>query len=137
MITNNGSLAVVLCLSSALLVAGNPTKLLGKHSKTGQPVSQAAVYVQEVSSSGGIIASSDTQLETIKTLREKGVRVVTDKDQADFILMVTRRLGKQVWRKDTKIVLSNRQGEVVLAKSARSIGGIADQVAQYLKKRSE
>jgi len=95
------------------------------------------IYVEEVSSQGGIVASSDTSLEAIKTLQEKGMRVVTIKEKADYILQVTRQLGKKSWGKDVKIVLSNREGEVVLAKSTRSVGGAMGDVADYIRRKHE
>jgi hypothetical protein len=96
-----------------------------------------AIYVEEVSSQGGVVASSDTALEAIKTLQEKHIRVVTIKDKADFILQVTRQLGKKSWKKDTKLVLSNRNGEVVLAKSTRTVGGAMGDVVDYIHKHYE
>jgi hypothetical protein len=96
-----------------------------------------AVYVEEVSSGGGIMASSDTALEAIKTLQQKGIRVVTIKEKADFVLQVVRQLGKKSWKKDTKVVLANREGEVVFSNSTRTVGGGVGDVADYIKKHSE
>jgi hypothetical protein len=96
-----------------------------------------AIFVEEVSSSGGVVASSDTALEAIKTLSEKHIRVVTIKEKADFVLQVTRQLGKKSWKKDTKLVLSNRDGEVVLAKSTRTVGGGMGDVVDYVHQHSE
>lgn len=95
------------------------------------------IYVEEVSSSGGIMASSDTTIEAIKTLQEHGMRVTTIKEKADYVLQVTRQLGKKRWSKDTKIALSNKNGEVVLAKSTRSVGGAMGEVVDFVKTRSE
>ena len=96
-----------------------------------------AIYVEEVSTTGSIVASSDTALEAIKTLSEKHVRVVTIKEKADFVLQVTRQLGKKSWKKDTKFVLANRDGEVVLAKSTRTVGGGMGDVVDYIHQHSE
>jgi ribosomal protein L31E len=96
-----------------------------------------AVYVEEVSSGGGIMASSDTALEAIKTLQQKGIRVVTIKERADFVLQIVRQLGKKSWKKDTKVVLANREGEVVFSNSTRTVGGGVGDVADYIKKHSE
>lgn len=95
------------------------------------------IYVEEVSSSGGIMASSDTTIEAMKTLQQHGVRVTTIKDKADYVLQVTRQLGKKRWSKDTKIALSNRDGEVVLTKSTRSIGGAMGDVSDYIRSHDE
>jgi hypothetical protein len=96
-----------------------------------------AIYVEEVSSQGGVVASSDTALEAIKTLQDKHIRVVTVKDRADYILQVTRQLGKKSWKKDTKLVLSNKDGDVVLAKSTRTVGGGMGDVVDYIHEHHE
>ena len=115
--------------------ASDPPKPQKEH--RGQGPADPAVYVEEVSSSGGIVASSDSALEAIKTLQQKGIRVVTIKEKADYILQITRQLGKKSWRKDTKVVLSNREGEVVFTNSTRSVGGAMGDVADYIKKHHE
>jgi hypothetical protein len=119
--------------SAALL--SNPAKTLGDQ-RDPKPV-DPAIYVEEVSSQGGVVASSDTALEAIKSLQEKHIRVVTIKEKADYILQVTRQLGKKSWKKDTKIVLSNRNGDVVLAKSTRTVGGAAGDVVEYIHAHHE
>jgi len=122
---------------TALAQTATPPATTAAPGTRAQKLINPAIYVEEVSSSGGIVASSDTALEAIKTLQEKHIRVVTIKEKADFILQVTRQLGKKSWSKDTKVVLSSREGDVVLAKSARSIGGAIGEVAEYVKKLSE
>lgn len=95
------------------------------------------IFVEEVSSTGGIMASSDTTIEAMKTLQQRGVRITTVKEKADYILQVTRQLGKKSWRKDTKVALSNKEGEVVLTKSTRSIGGAMGDVSDYIRSHHE
>jgi hypothetical protein len=102
-----------------------------------QKLVKPAVYVEEVSSGGGVMASSDTALEAIKTLQQKGIRVVTIKEKADFVLQIVRQLGKKSWKKDTKVVLANREGEVVFTNSTRSVGGGVGDVADFIRKQSE
>lgn len=119
------------------LVAPATEPSAGPAARRDQKLVNPAIYVEEVSSQGGVVASSDTALEAIKTLQEKHIRVVTIKDKADFILQVTRQLGKKSWKKDTKVVLSDRNGEVVLAKSTRSVGGAMGDIVDYVRKRSE
>lgn len=108
----------------------------GGHVST-RPTVLPALYVEEVSSEGSVMASSDTTLEAIKTLQRKGMRLVTVKDKADYVLQITRQLGKHSWRKDTKIVLSNKDGEVKFTNSTRSVGGAMGGVAEYIRRRQE
>lgn len=65
------------------------------------------------------------------------MHVVTLKDKADYVLQITRQRGKHAWQKDTKIALSNRNGDVVLAKSTRSVGSAMGDVADYVRKHGE
>jgi hypothetical protein len=106
-------------------------------SERDQKTADPAIYVEEVSSQGGVVASSDTALEAIKTLQENHIRVVTIKERADYILQVTRQLGKKSWKKDTKVVLSNKNGDVVLAKSTRTVGGAVGDIVDYIHKHHE
>jgi hypothetical protein len=115
----------------------NGTAAPAEKPSSGSPSSNPAVYIEEVSSSGGIVASSDTALEAMKTLQKRGVRVVTKKEKADYVVQITRQLGKKSWSKDTKIVMSNRDGEVVMSNSTRSIGGACDDIAEYIYKHHE
>lgn len=132
----NFAVAVLLTVPAAAQNHGGgsePTNAEARSHKLVNP----AVYVEEVSSAGGRNASSDTALEAIKTLQSKHIRVVTIKEKADYVLEITRQLGKKRWAKDTKFVLSTRDGDVVLAKSTRSIGGSMGDVADYIHKHSE
>jgi hypothetical protein len=99
------------------------------------------LFVEEVSSRQSTAeGSSDTLLETIKTLRRKGMRVTTDKTKADLILQVTRQLGKgglKAWVKDTKIVLQDRKGNILHSGSTRSIGGAVGDVVDYIRRHYE
>lgn len=134
-------LFVILCVAVTLALPAVAQN--GGGPDTGNPEARSrklvtpAVYVEEVSSAGGRNASSDTALEAIKTLQSKHIRVVTIKEKADYVLEITRELGKKRWSKDTKFVLSNRDGDVVLAKSTRSVGGSVGEVADYIHKHSE
>lgn len=133
-------LFLIVCVAVAFAipaVAQNGDGSGNSSSERSQKLVNPALYVEEVSSSGGRNASSDTALEAIKTLQSKHIRVVTIKEKADFILEITRELGKKRWSKDTKFVLSNREGEVILAKSTRSVGGSIGEVADYIHKHSE
>lgn len=104
----------------------------GARNHSGLP----AIYVEEVSSSGGIVASSDSALEAIKTLQHKHMHIVTIKKKADYVLEITRQRGKHAWRKDTKIALSDRDGDVVMATSTRTVGGAMGDVVKYIRKHS-
>lgn len=112
-------------------------RVLGDKEKPASNSHLPTIYVEEVSSEGSIMASSDTTLEAMKTLQQKGMNVVTHRDKADYILQITRQLGKKSWRKDTKLVVSNREGKVVYANSTRSVGGGMGDVADHVRKHYE
>ncbi|MCI0419233.1 MAG: hypothetical protein L0387_12230 [Acidobacteria bacterium] len=112
-------------------------RVLGDKDKPASNSHLPTIYVEEVSSEGSIMASSDTTLEAMKTLQQKGMNVVTHRDKAEYILQITRQLGKKSWRKDTKPVVSNREGKVVYANSTRSVGGGMGDVADHVRKHHE
>jgi hypothetical protein len=97
------------------------------------PSHAAAIYVEELSSDGSVLASSVLKLEVIKTLEQRGMLIVTVKEKADYILLVSRK-GKRSWRRDTKVALSNLDGEVVFTASTRSVGGAMKGVVEYVQK---
>ena len=129
-----------LALSGVLLAAlaaqtrGGPASPDGR---TREKASLPAIYVEDGSNSGGRDVASDTALEAMQTLQKKGMRVVTIKEKADYTLKITRQLGKRSVRKDTKFVLSNREGEVVLTNSTRSVGGAVGDVVHYIRKHQQ
>ena len=96
-----------------------------------------AIFAEEVTPDGQMITSSETLLEAIKTLNKKKMQVVTVRDRADYVLRITRELGKKSWRKDVKVVLSDRAGTVVYANSTRSIGGAMGDVADFILRRQQ
>ena len=98
--------------------------------------SRPSIRVEAVSSQGSIDSASDTVVEAMKTLHRNGFRIVTHED-SDFVLQITRLRGKKFYRKDVKFVLTDRDGNVVFANTSRSIGGAADDVADFFRKRSE
>ncbi len=95
------------------------------------------IFIEEVTADGQVVTSSETLTEAIKTLHKKNMQVVTVRDRADYLLRITREQGKKSWRKDVKVVLSDRAGTVVYANSTRSIGGAAGDVADFILKRGQ
>jgi hypothetical protein len=94
-----------------------------------------AIFAEEFTPDGQVLTSSETLLEAVKTLHKKKMQVVTVRDRADYFLRVTRVLGKKSYRKDVKVVLSDRAGSVLYANSTRSIGGAMGDVADFILKR--
>jgi hypothetical protein len=117
--------------------AGPAAPAVVERTKQPERSGPPAVFVEEVTSAGTKDASPDTVLEAIKTLQRNGIRVVTIKDKADYILQIIRQLGKKSWSKDTKVALSNQNGEVVYSNSTRSIGGAMGDIVEFIKKRHE
>lgn len=126
----------VLLFGTAVVAQGQDSGAKPPDGGRGKAVNPA-VFIEEVSSSGSVLASSDTALECMKTLQKKGIRVVTIKEKADYVVQITRQLGKKSWSKDTKLVMSNKDGEVVLANSTRSVGGAADDIYEYIRKNHQ
>lgn len=62
--------------------------------------------------------------ETLKTFGERcpGVIMTNNKDRADYLVTLDHEGGKGYARKDTKIAVFNKDGDMVFSNSTRSIG---------------
>jgi hypothetical protein len=62
--------------------------------------------------------------EIIKTFRKRcpEITVTNRRDRADYVLTFDHEGGKQVWEKDNKFAVFNKEGDAVESGSARSLG---------------
>ncbi len=102
------------------------------------------VYVEESQSwemKGGVGGTDDAfggsmsggarpqTAEIIKTFSEKCGNVVVNnrKERADYIVLLHHEGGKDLVRRDNKVVVFNREGDSILSRSTRSLGNaVAD-----------
>lgn len=97
------------------------------------------VYVEESQSwemKGGVGGTDDAfggsmsggarpqTAEIIKTFNERCGNVIinNNKDKADFIVLLHHEGGKDLVRRDNKVVVFNRDGDAILSHSTRSLG---------------
>ncbi len=97
------------------------------------------VYVEESQSwevKGGVGGTDDAlggtmsggarpqTAEIIKTFSERCSNVVVNnnKDRADYIVLLHHEGGKDLVRRDNKVVVFNREGDAILSRSTRSLG---------------
>ncbi|HKX32361.1 MAG TPA: hypothetical protein VJ302_32035 [Blastocatellia bacterium] len=60
--------------------------------------------------------------------------VTNRKDRADYVLVMEHEGGKQMWSKDTKYVIYNREGDGIESGSTRSVGTAIKETCAILKK---
>ena len=72
--------------------------------------------------------------EIVKTLGERcdTVTVTSNKERADYVLVIDKEGGKGLVLKDTKFALFNRDGDAVKSGSTRSIGNAVKDVCAAL-----
>lgn len=62
--------------------------------------------------------------EIIKTFRERcpNLTVTLDKDKADYIVLLEHEGGKDLIRRDNKVVIFDKEGDAIFSGSTRSLG---------------
>jgi len=62
--------------------------------------------------------------EIIKTFRERcpNLTVTLDKDKADYIILLEHEGGKELIRRDNKVVIFDKEGDAIFSGSTRSLG---------------
>jgi hypothetical protein len=89
--------------------------------------------------SGGVSGGSRPQtVELMKTFAEKckKVQITSDASRAEFVVLFDRQGGKMVLNKDSKIAVFERGGDMVMAKSVRSVGGAVKDACDAILKQA-
>lgn len=73
------------------------------------------------STSGG---ARPQRAEIIKTFRERcpALTITLDKDKADYIVLLEHEGGKDLIRRDNKVVIFDKEGDAIFSGSTRSLG---------------
>lgn len=108
------------------------------------------VFVMESNSwqmNGGLGMSNDVRgaspqtAEIIKTFRERcpSVAITREKDKADYTVTLEHEGGKGLVRRDNKVVVFDKEGDVVFSHSTRSLGNAVKDsckaIEQHLSRR--
>ena len=72
--------------------------------------------------------------ELIKTFGEKcpNARVNNNREKADYVVVFDHEGGKSWYRKDSKIAVFNYDGDSILSKSTRSLGGSVEEACKVV-----
>ncbi|MEE8583763.1 MAG: hypothetical protein V3T83_02820 [Acidobacteriota bacterium] len=83
--------------------------------------------------------SSPQTAEIIKTFNKKCPEfIITMRpDKADFVVLIDREGGKGIARKDTKVVIFEKEGDALYSGSTRSIGGAVKDSCKAIRKYLE
>ncbi len=62
--------------------------------------------------------------EIIKTFRERcpNLTITLDKDKADYVVLLDHEGGKDLIRRDNKVVIFDKEGDAIFSGSTRSLG---------------
>jgi hypothetical protein len=74
--------------------------------------------------------------EVIKTFREKCRNVIVNnrREKADYVVILQHEGGKDLVRRDNKVVVFNRDGDSILSGSTRSLGNAVNDACTALMK---
>ena len=78
-------------------------------------------------------------VEIMKTFSEKCkfVQITNDLDKAEYVVLFDRQGGKGVTSKDSKIAVFERGGDLVIAKSVRSVGAAVKDACASIRAQSQ
>ncbi len=86
---------------------------------------QGGVGISEDAGGGSVRGGARPQTaEIIKTFRERcpSVTVTLNKDKADYVVLLEHEGGKDLVRRDNKVVVFDREGDAIFSNSTRSLG---------------
>jgi len=77
-------------------------------------------------------------VEIIKTFNERcpGVTVTMKQEKADFVVLLDHEGGKGGLRKDNKVAVFNKEGDLIFSNSTRGLGNSVKDVCQVIRKPS-
>ena len=72
--------------------------------------------------------------EIIKTLNQRCPRVTiyNNKEKADYIVLLDHEGGKDLFLRDNKVVVFNRDGDAVMSKSTRTLGNAVKDACEVI-----
>jgi hypothetical protein len=88
---------------------------------------------------GGVKGGARPQtVEIMKTFRERCPEVIVtiNQDKADFIIFLEHEGGKGLVRKDNKVAVFNKEGDMIHANSTRSLGNSVKDSCRVIKDHS-
>lgn len=137
----------LLCLSFLAIAAID----LFSQTNSGDPSGRARVYVTDSKSweiggavggtSGGFGGAGNggdrpQTAEIIKTFGERCPDVITNNKQerADYVVLLDHEGGKEIFLRDNKVVVFNRDGDTILSHSTRMLGNSVKDACEAIAK---
>jgi len=116
-------LLCALLLCSLWAVAAEKPRVFVQESQSWEVKADAAGVDGTFGASGSGGARPQTA-EIIKTFSERcpSVTINNRKEKADYIVLLDHEGGKDLVRRDNKVVVFNREGDSILSRSTRSLG---------------
>jgi hypothetical protein len=90
--------------------------------------------------SGGVAGTSSggarpQTAEIMKTFGERcpGVTVTINRDRADFIVILQHEGGKELYRRDNKLAVFEKNGDMILSNSTRTLGNAVKEACEAMR----
>ncbi len=118
--------------------ASDPIRIFVTHSDSWSISGNAAeiVGIGRGSLRGGAKPQTAEVMKTISKRREcHGIVVTINRERADYLLMLERVGGRGVIRKDNKMALFNKDGDMIASSSTRSLGNAVKDACRAIEGR--
>ena len=128
-------LLCALLLCSLLAVAVDKPRVFVQESQSWEVKADAA-GVDGTFGAGGSGGARPQTAEIIKTFTERcpNVTINNRKEKADYLVLLDHEGGKDLVRRDNKVVVFNREGDSILSRSTRSLGNAVGDACSAISK---
>jgi ABC-type phosphate transport system substrate-binding protein len=84
---------------------------------------------------GGSGGARPQTAEIMKTFGSKcpGVTVTINRDRADYIVILQHEGGKEVFQKDNKLAVFDKEGDMILSNSTRKLGNAVKEACDAMR----
>jgi hypothetical protein len=84
---------------------------------------------------GGSGGARPQTAEIMKTFGERCTRVIVtiNRERADYIVILQHEGGKELFRKDNKLALFNKDGDMILSNSTRTLGNAVKEACDAIR----
>jgi ABC-type phosphate transport system substrate-binding protein len=84
---------------------------------------------------GGSGGARPQTAEIMKTFGSKcpGVTVTINRDRADYIVILEHEGGKELFQKDNKLAVFDKEGDMILSNSTRKLGNAVKEACEVMR----
>ncbi len=125
----------LLVLCSTWMMAADKARVFVQESQSWE-MKAGAAGVDDTFGAAGSGGARPQTAEIIKTFSERCPNVIINnrKEKADYVVLLDHEGGKDLFRRDNKVVVFNRDGDSILSASTRSLGNAVTDACSAISK---